>query len=106
MSKDRISISRIGLGRIPRRDLGKMIPVVGSFIFFPDEEKNCYVGAEIDHYSCQISNGDSASESEIGFHVLGGYAFGNKLFAEAKHSTADLEAVEAGGRTILLGYRI
>jgi len=44
-------------------------------------------------------------ESGLGIQVRGGFALQENFFAEAKYSTVDVEGVNAGGFTILAGYR-
>jgi len=94
-----------------------VIPVTATFLYFlPGREGfSPYIGAGIGYYLAKVEYGvgylgiplfgASEEESDIGFHVQGGVTLGENLFAEAKYSTADVEGVEAGGFTILVGYR-
>jgi len=95
-----------------------VIPLTATFLyFFPGREDfSPYVGAGIGYYLAKVEYevgwwgipifGVSEEESDVGFHVQGGITLGKNLFAEAKYSTADVEGVEAGGFTILVGYRL
>jgi len=94
-----------------------VIPLTATFLyFFPGREGfSPYIGAGIGYYLAKVEYevgwggipifGVSEEESGVGFHVQGGITLGKNLFAEAKYSTADVEGVEAGGFTILVGYR-
>jgi opacity protein-like surface antigen len=94
-----------------------VIPLTATFLyFFPGREGfSPYIGAGIGYYLAKVEYevgwagipifGVSEEESDVGFHVQGGITLGKNLFAEAKYSTADVEGVEAGGFTILVGYR-
>ena len=94
-----------------------VIPVTATFLYFlPGREGfSPYIGAGIGYYLAKVEYevgwmgiplfGASEEESDIGFHVQGGVTLGKNLFAEAKYSTADVEGVEAGGFTILVGFR-
>ncbi len=94
-----------------------VIPLTATFLyFFPGREGfSPYIGAGIGYYLAKVEYevgwagipifGVSEEESDVGFHVQGGITLGKNLFAEAKYSTADVKGVEAGGFTILVGYR-
>ncbi len=94
-----------------------VIPLTATFLYFlPGTEGfSPYIGAGIGYYLAKVEYevgwmgiplfGASEEESDIGFHVQAGITLGENLFAEAKYSTADVEGVEAGGVTILFGYR-
>jgi opacity protein-like surface antigen len=94
-----------------------VIPLTATFLYFlPGTEGfSPYIGAGIGYYLTELDVemalvgipflAGSAEESDIGFHVQAGITLGENLFAEAKYSTADVEGVEAGGVTILFGYR-
>jgi len=49
----------------------------------------------------------SLEESDIGFHVQGGFTLGENFFAELKWSTADIQnwGLNAGGLGVVAGYR-
>jgi len=95
-----------------------VIPITATFLyFFPGREGfSPYIGGGIGYYLTKFAFeedwGDipifagSAEESGIGFHAQGGFTLGENFFVEAKYSTADVEGVEAGGVTILVGYRL
>ncbi len=91
----------------------RVIPLTATFLyFFPGRENfSPYVGGGIGYYLVKIGEevlGIPFYEEEgsgVGFHIQGGFTFGENFFAEAKYSTADIEGVNAGGFTILAGYR-
>ena len=96
----------------------RVIPLTATFLyFFPGREGfSPYIGGGIGYYLTKFEFeedwGDipifagSAEESGVGFHAQGGFTLGENFFVEAKYSTADVEGVEAGGFTILVGYRL
>lgn len=95
----------------------RVIPLTATFLYFLPGREGIYpyIGAGIGYYLTKVEYevgwmgvplfGGSAEESGIGFHAQGGITLGKNLFAEAKYSTADVEGVEAGGFTILVGFR-
>jgi opacity protein-like surface antigen len=97
-----------------------VIPLTATFLYFlPGREGfSPYIGGGIGYYLAKYDLdvgwmgiplfAESAEESGVGFHVQGGFTLGKSFFAEAKYSTADIEndiSVNAGGFTILVGYR-
>ena len=96
----------------------RVIPLTATFLYFlPGKEGfSPYIGGGIGYYLARVDweeiwgdtpmFGASAEESSVGFHAQGGFTLGENFFVEAKYSTADVEGVEAGGFTILVGYRL
>jgi opacity protein-like surface antigen len=98
----------------------RVIPLTATFLYFlPGREGfSPYIGGGIGYYLTKVEVeaaligipilAESVEESGVGFHVQGGVTLGKNFFAEAKYSTADIEndiSVNAGGFTILVGYR-
>ena len=100
----------------------RVIPLTATFLyFFPGREGfSPYIGGGIGYYLTEygVDIGyagvplfvNSWEESGIGFHAQGGFTLGENFFVEAKYSTADITGdiydVNAGGVTILVGYRL
>jgi len=87
-----------------------VIPVTGTLIYFPAPEKNFYIGGGFGFYSVREKmriGWISLSESEmaLGFHFLGGFSF-CQFFGEAKISHAVVNDINAGGLSMLIGYRL
>lgn len=99
----------------------RVIPLTATFLyFFPGREGfSPYIGGGIGYYLTEYGVdlgyagvslfANSWEESGIGFHAQGGFTLGENFFVEAKYSTADITGdiydVNAGGVTILVGYR-
>lgn len=87
-----------------------VIPVTGTFLYFPTPDRNLYIGAGLGYYSVKETLEMlwiplSESESALGFHLVGGYTIHN-FFGEAKISYAVVDDVNAGGLSMLIGYRL
>jgi len=87
-----------------------VVPVTGTFVYFPAPEKNFYIGGGLGLYSVRekIKIGwisASVSEMALGFHLVGGYSMCN-FFGEAKISHAVVDDINAGGLSMLVGYRL
>jgi len=83
--------------------------ISGGFVYFPTSEKSFFIGLGMGNYSAKetIKVGGisiSVSESALGFHLMGGYNF-DSFFGEVKISSVDVDGVNAGGMSILAGYR-
>lgn len=98
----------------------RVIPITGTFLYFLPGAGGFspYVGAGIGYYLTRVGVdvavagipflGLSEEESGIGFHAQVGFTLGKHFFAEAKYSMANVEyfeTINAGGLTILAGYR-
>jgi len=99
----------------------RVIPLTATFLyFFPGREGfSPYIGGGIGYYLTEYGVdvgyvgvplfANSWEESGVGFHAQGGFTLGENFFVEAKYSTADITDdidVNAGGFTILVGYRL
>ena len=87
-----------------------VVPITGTFVYFPAPEKNFYVGAGLGFYTVRekikmLWISTSESEMALGFHLVGGYTMCN-FFGEAKISHAVVDDINAGGLSILVGYRL
>jgi len=98
----------------------RVVPVTASFLyFFPGRVGfSPYVGGGIGYYFAKLDAeiavvgipflAGSAEGSGFGFHAKGGFTLRENLFAEVKYSIANLQddiEADAGGLTILVGYR-
>jgi len=87
-----------------------VVPVTGTFVYFPAPEKNFYIGAGLGFYTVRekikiLWISSSESETALGFHLVGGYSVCN-FFGEAKISHAVVDEINAGGLSMLVGYRL
>lgn len=98
----------------------RVIPITGTLLYFlPGAgEFSPYVGVGIGYYLTRVEVdlawagipffGVTQQQSGIGFHAQVGFTLGKHFFAEAKYSMANVEyfdTINAGGLTILAGYR-
>jgi hypothetical protein len=84
-----------------------LIPITASFVYFPIEGVNIYLGGGAGLYLAKISWIYSASNSGFGLHLKGGLAFGNGFFIEGKYSfLAKAGDLDVTGANFLVGYRI
>ena len=97
----------------------RVVPVTATFLFSPPggEVFSAYIGGGIGYYLTKYGLNVavpsltllavSFEESDIGFHVQGGFTLGENFFAELKWSTAEIEnlGLNAGGLEVVAGYR-
>lgn len=85
----------------------RLIPITASFVCFPIEGVNVYLGGGAGLYLGRIRWTYSASNSGFGLHLKGGFAFGKGFFIEGKYSfLAKVGDLDVGGTSFLVGYRI
>jgi len=87
-----------------------VVPVTGTFVYFPAPEKKFYVGGGFGLYAVRekikmLWISSSTSEVTLGFHLLGGFNF-RQFFGEAKISHAVVNSTNVGGLSIFVGYRL
>lgn len=88
----------------------RVVPVTGTFVYFPTPEKDFYIGAGLGFYSVRekieiLWISSSESETALGLHFLGGFSF-RQFFGEAKISHAVANSTNVGGLSVSVGYRL
>jgi len=73
-------------------------------------QRQAYFGGGVGWYRCELRiwnsyDSESATESDLGFHVLAGMDVTDRAFAEVRYATADVEGLKAGGFGLSVGYR-
>lgn len=87
-----------------------VVPVTGTFVYFPAPEKKFYIGGGVGFYAVRekikiLWISSSTSETTLGFHLLGGFNF-RQFFGEAKISHAVVDNTNVGGLSVFVGYRL
>jgi len=79
----------------------EVIPVQGTAYF---DLGSAYLGAGVGYYFFTFKeNGDSASESELGYHGVLGFNLTDMIFLEGRYATCTIDEVDVGGISALLG---